>query len=128
MVLPCRHATPRDGCRICWLSQNDERYTKLWSADLTQRKVVYDPAPNTTPDRAPAVTPDQLEMLKRIKLHMSSPCAHLGEALEERPSCGCGGTLAIKHGCSVHGQCRISSRDKALPNCIDCDSYAPRVL
>lgn len=128
MVLPCRHATPRDGCRICWLSQNDERYTKLWSADLTQRKVVYDPAPNTTPDRAPAVTPDQLEMLRKIKLHMSSPCAHLGEALEERPSCGCGGTLAIKHVCSVHGQCRISSRDKALPNCIDCDSYVPRVL
>jgi hypothetical protein len=73
-------------------------------------------------------TPAQLEMLKRIKLHMSSPCAHLGEALEERPSCGCGGTLAIKHVCSVHGQCRISSRDKALPNCIDCDSYVPRVL
>lgn len=128
MVLPCRHATPRDGCRICWLSQNDERYTKLWSADLTQRKVVYDPAPNTTPDRAPDITPDQLEMLKRIKLHMSSPCAHLGEALEQKPSCGCGGTLAIKHACSVHGQCRISSRDKALPNCIDCDSYVQRVL
>ena len=128
MILPCRHATPRDGCRICWLSQNDERYIKLWSADLTQRKVVYDPAPNTTPDRAPAITPDQLEMLRKIKLHMSSPCAHLGEALEERPSCGCGGTLAIKHACSVHGQCRISSRDKALANCIDCDSYAPRVL
>ena len=128
MILPCRHATPRDGCRICWLSQNDERYTKLWSADLTQRKVVYDPAPNTTPDRAPDITPDQLEMLKRIKLHMSSPCAHLGEALEQKPSCGCGGTLAIKHACSVHGQCRISSRDKALPNCIDCDSYVPRVL
>lgn len=79
-------------------------------------------------DRAPAIAPDQLEMLKRIKLHMSSPCAHLGEALEERPSCGCGGTLALKHACSVHGQCRISSRDKALRNCIDCDSYAPRVL
>ena len=83
-----------------------------------------EPDPNTTP----AITADQLEMLKRIKLHMSSPCAHLGEALEERPSCGCGGTLAIKHVCSVHGQCRISSRDKALPNCIDCDSYVPRVL
>lgn len=124
MVLPCRHATPRDGCRICWLSQNDERYAKLWSADLTQRKVVYEPATSTTP----AITPDQLEMLKRIKQHMSSPCTHLGEALEERPSCGCGGTLAIKHGCSVYGQCRISSRDKALRNCIDCDSYAPQVL
>lgn len=128
MVLPCRHATPRDGCRICWLSQNDERYTKLWSADLTQRKVIYEPAPTTTPDRAPAITSDQLEMLRKIKLHMSSPCAHLGEALEERPSCGCGGTLAIKHGCSVYGQCRISSRDKALRNCIDCDSYVARVL
>lgn len=73
-------------------------------------------------------TPDQLEMLRKIKLHMAAPCQHLGEALEAKPSCGCGGTLAIKHACSVHGQCRISSRDKALPNCIDCDSYVARVL
>jgi hypothetical protein len=80
------------------------------------------------PERASGATPDQLDMLRRIKLRMASPCQHLGEALETVPSCGCGGTLAIKHGCSVHGQCRISSRDKALPNCIDCDSYVQRVL
>jgi len=124
MALPCRHATPRDGCRICWLSQNDERYAQLWSADVGARRVTYAPAP----DSAPSISPDQLEMLRKIKLHMASPCQHLGEALEDKPSCGCGGTLAIKHACSVHGQCRISSRDKALPNCIDCDSYVARVL
>jgi len=124
MHLPCRHATPRDGCRICWLSQNDERYAQLWSADVNARRVTYAPAP----DRAPGLSPDQLEMLRKIKLHMSAPCQHLGEALEDKPSCGCGGSLAIKHACSVHGQCRISSRDKALPNCIDCDSYVARVL
>jgi len=124
MALPCRHATPRNGCRICWLSQNDERYAQLWSADVGARRVTYAPAP----DRAPGLSPEQLEMLRRIKLHMASPCQHLGEALEDKPSCGCGGTLAIKHACSVHGQCRISSRDKALPNCIDCDSYVARVL
>jgi len=124
MVLPCKHTAPRDGCRICWLSQNDERYAQLWSADVNTRRVTYAPAP----DRAPSLSPDQLEMLRKIKLHMSAPCQHLGEALEDKPSCGCGGSLAIKHACSVHGQCRISSRDKALPNCIDCDSYVPRVL
>jgi len=124
MALPCRHATPRDNCRICWLSQNDERYAQLWSADVGARRVTYAPAP----DSAPGLTPEQLEMLRKIKLHMASPCQHLGEALEDKPSCGCGGTLAIKHACSVHGQCRISSRDKALPNCIDCDSYVARVL
>lgn len=126
MILPCRHATPRDGCRICWLSQNDERYTKLWSADLTQRKVVYDPAPNTTPDRAPAITPDQLEMLRKIKLHIASPCVHLGMALENKPSCGCGGTLAILHSCDRHGKCRISSRDQSHRTCVSCDDYVPR--
>ena len=122
MVLPCRHATPRDGCRICWLSQNDERYTKLWSADLTQRKVVYDPAQN----KGPGLNPDQLEMVRKIKLHMASPCVHLGQQLEAKPSCGCGGTLAILHQCGRHERCRISSRDQSARNCVSCDDYAPR--
>jgi hypothetical protein len=122
MALPCRHATPRDGCRICWLSQNDERYAQLWSADVGARRVTYAPAP----DRAPGLSPDQLEMLRRIKLHMSSPCQHLGEALEAKPSCGCGGTLAILHVCGRHDRCRISSRDQSNRNCITCDDYEPR--
>ena len=122
MVLPCRHATPRDGCRICWLSQNDERYTQLWSADLTQRKVEYQPAPN----KGPGLNPEQLEMVRKIKLHMSAPCVHLGQQLEAKPSCGCGGTLAILHQCGRHERCRISSRDQSARNCVSCDDYAPR--
>ena len=123
---PCNHTPPRDGCRLCWLYDHDPRYRALWGGDPATVASTVTTTGATPPAAGP--TPAQLEMLKRIKLHMSSPCAHLGEALEERPSCGCGGTLAIKHVCSVHGQCRISSRDKALPNCIDCDSYVPRVL
>ena len=122
MVLPCRHATPRDGCRICWLSQNDERYTKLWSADLTQRKVEYQPAQS----KGPGLNPEQLEMVRKIKLHMASPCVHLGQQLEAKPSCGCGGTLAILHQCGRHERCRISSRDQSARNCVSCDDYAPR--
>ena len=122
MFLPCKHTTPRDGCRICWLSQNDERYAQLWSADVNTRRVTYAPAP----DRAPGLNPDQLEMLRKIKLHMSSPCQHLGEALEAKPSCGCGGTLAILHVCGRHDRCRISSRDQSNRNCITCDDYEPR--
>ena len=123
MVLPCRHATPRDGCRICWLSQNDERYTKLWSADLTQRKVEYQPAQS----KGPGLNPEQLEMVRKIKLHMSAPCVHLGQQLEAKPSCGCGGTLAILHQCGRHERCRISSRDQSARNCVSCDDYAPRI-
>jgi hypothetical protein len=122
MFLPCKHTTPRDGCRICWLSQNDERYAQLWSADVNARKVAYAPAP----DRSPGLNPDQLEMLRKIKLHMSAPCQHLGEALEAKPSCGCGGTLAILHVCGRHDRCRISSRDQSNRNCITCDDYKPR--
>ena len=122
MILPCRHATPRDGCRICWLSQNDERYTKLWSADLTQRKVEYQPDQS----KGPGLNPEQLEMLRKIKLHMASPCVHLGQQLEAKPSCGCGGTLAILHQCGRHERCRISSRDQSARNCVSCDDYAPR--
>jgi hypothetical protein len=123
MFLPCKHTTPRDGCRICWLSQNDERYAQLWSVDVGARRVTYSPAP----DRSPGLNPDQLEMLRKIKLHMASPCQHLGEALEAKPSCGCGGTLAILHVCGRHDRCRISSRDQSQRNCITCDDYEPRV-
>ena len=126
MVLPCRHATPRDGCRICWLSQNDERYAKLWSADLTQRKVEYQEY-QPAQSKGPGLNPAQLEMLRKIKLHMASPCVHLGQQLEAKPSCGCGGTLAILHQCGRHERCRISSRDQSARNCVSCDDYAPRI-
>lgn len=67
-----------------------------------------------------------MELLRKIRLHMASPCQHLGEALEGKPSCGCGGTLAILHSCSVHERCRISSRDQAARNCVSCDDYLAR--
>jgi len=123
---PCNHTPPRDGCRLCWLYDHEPRYRALWGGDPATVATSVTTTGATPP--APGLSADQLEMLRKIKLHIASPCQHLGEALEDKPSCGCGGTLAIKHACSVHGQCRISSRDKALPNCIDCDSYVARVL
>jgi len=123
---PCNHTPPRDECRLCWLYDHDPRYRALWGGDPATIATSVTTTGATPPATGP--TPEQLEMLRRIKLLMALPCQHLGEALEDKPSCGCGGTLAIKHACSVHGQCRISSRDKALPNCIDCDGYVARVL
>jgi hypothetical protein len=78
------------------------------------------PAQNIQP------TAEQLEVLRKIKLLMVNPCKNLGNPLEDKPSCGCGGTLAIKHACVIHGECRISARDKSLQNCIDCNNYQAR--
>ena len=121
---PCNHTPPRDGCRLCWLYDHDSRYRELWGGDpATVASTV-----TTTGATPPAVgpTPAQLEMLKRIKLHMASPCVHLGQQLEDKPSCGCGGTLAILHSCDRHGKCRISSRDQSHRTCVSCDDYVPR--
>jgi hypothetical protein len=126
---PCNHTPPRDGCRLCWLYDHDPRYRALWGGDPTTvaTSVTTTGATPPAPDRAPGLSPEQLEMLRRIKLHMASPCQHLGEALEDKPSCGCGGTLAILHVCGRHDRCRISSRDQSQRNCITCDDYEPRV-
>lgn len=122
---PCNHTPPRDGCRLCWLYDHDPRYRALWGGDPATVASTVTTTGATPPAAGP--TPAQLEMLRKIKLHMSSPCAHLGEALEAKPSCGCGGTLAILHSCGVHTKCRISSRDQSHRNCVSCDDYAPRV-
>lgn len=122
---PCNHTPPRDGCRLCWLFDHDPRYRALWGGDPTTVATSVTTTGATPPATGP--TPDQLEMLRKIKLHMSSPCQHLGEALEAKPSCGCGGTLAILHVCGRHDRCRISSRDQSNRNCVSCDDYEPRV-
>jgi hypothetical protein len=122
---PCNHIPPRDGCRLCWLFDHDPRYRALWGGDPTTVATSVTTTGATPPAAGP--TPDQLEMLRKIKLHMASPCQHLGEALEAKPSCGCGGTLAILHVCGRHDRCRISSRDQSHRNCITCDDYEPRV-
>ena len=121
---PCNHTPPRDGCRLCWLYDHDSRYRALWGGDPTTVATSVTTTGATPPATGP--TPDQLEMLRKIKLHMSAPCQHLGEALEAKPSCGCGGTLAILHVCGRHDRCRISSRDQSNRNCITCDDYEPR--
>lgn len=125
---PCKHFPSRDGCRVCWLYEHDARYRTFWGGDpdTTTTEIVTTGA-TPPPNRGAQPTDEQMAMLRKIKLHMASPCQHLGAALEEKPSCGCGGSLAILHSCSLHSQCRISSRDTAVRNCIACDDYTPRV-
>lgn len=41
MARPC--ACNRDGCRLCWLYNNDPRYTKLWDNSKTITKYVVKP-------------------------------------------------------------------------------------
>jgi hypothetical protein len=126
---PCNHTSVHPSCRLCWLYDHDPRYRYLWGGDpaTVATSVTTTGATPPAPDRAPGLSPEQLEMLRKIKLHMSAPCQHLGAALEDKPSCGCGGTLAILHVCGRHDRCRISSRDQSQRNCITCDDYEPRV-
>lgn len=119
---PCNHTPPRDGCRLCWLFDHDPRYRALWGGDPETVATSV----TTTGATPPATGPDQLEMLRKIKQHISKPCVHLGMALEAKPSCGCGGTLAILHSCDRHEKCRISSRDQSHRTCVSCDDYVPR--
>ena len=122
---PCNHASAHPSCRLCWLYDHDPRYRSLWGGDPATVATSVTTTGATPPAAGPTL--EQLEMLRKIKLHIASPCQHLGEALEAKPSCGCGGTLAILHVCGRHDRCRISSRDQSNRNCITCDDYEPRV-
>jgi len=121
---PCNHTLPRDGCRLCWLFDHDPRYRALWGGDPATVATSVTTTGATPPATGP--TAEQLEVLRKIKLLMVNPCKNLGNPLEDKPSCGCGGTLAIKHECAIHSECRISARDKSLQNCIDCNDYQER--
>ena len=123
---PCNHTPPRDGCRLCWLFDHDPRYRALWGGDPSTVATSVTTTGATPPAQNIQPTAEQLEVLRKIKLLMVNPCKNLGNPLEDKPSCGCGGTLAIKHACVIHGECRISARDKSLQNCIDCNNYQAR--
>lgn len=123
---PCNHTPPRDGCRLCWLYDHDPRYRALWGGDPATVATSVTTTGATPPVQNIQPTAEQLETLRKIKLVMANPCQNLGNALEDKPSCGCGGTLAIKHACAIHSECRISARDKSLQNCIDCNDYQAR--
>jgi hypothetical protein len=121
---PCNHTSAHPSCRLCWLFDHDPRYRALWGGDPTTVATSVTTTGATPPAAGP--TAEQLEVLRKIKLLMVNPCKNLGKPLEDKPSCGCGGTLAIKHACAIHGECRISARDKSLQNCIDCNDYQAR--
>ena len=76
----------------------------------------------TTTGVTPPPPPMPAEVKKIVSV-IQNPCIHLGNALEDVPSCGCGGKSAVKHECKLYGTCRVYSRDKTIQNCVDCPSY-----
>lgn len=76
------------------------------------------------PTQAPSFTPEQLAKLEQIKSVIKRPCVHLGMALEEKASCGCGGKPALLHECSVYERCRpYAPRQHEVRECVGCDRY-----
>lgn len=119
---PCDHTPPNPTCRLCWLYEHDPRYRQLWGGDPAAVTPARAPSPEP-----PRPSPEQLEKLGKIKGVIRRPCLSLGQALEERASCGCGGTAALLHACHVHGRCRPYSPRQGLPDrlCVDCPEYRP---
>jgi len=116
---PCRHDPPHATCRLCWLYEHDARYRSMWGGDPATL------TPATAPAPAPSqITEEQKAQLEKIKTVIRNPCVHLGMALEDKPSCGCGGGAALLRQCSVYGQCRpYAPRQTEIRQCVGCDSY-----
>jgi len=120
---PCNHTPPKPGCRLCWLFEHDTRYRQLWGGDpatvtapVAQAPVAFEP------------TPEQKAQLEQIKRVIRLPCVHLGVALEEKPSCGCGGKSALLHVCAKFGQCRpYAPRQTEARQCVGCERYSPEL-
>lgn len=64
-------------------------------------------------------------MANKMRLVQTSPCVHLGEALETQASCGCGGAGAILRACAIHGKCRVTGNTVEM-NCWKCDDYVEK--
>ena len=64
-------------------------------------------------------------MIEKMRLVQTSPCIHLGEALETQASCGCGGAGAILRACAIHGKCRVAGNTVEM-NCWKCDDYVKK--
>jgi hypothetical protein len=118
-MLRCGHITYKEGCRICHLNNTDPRYKHLFEnapgkPTLTPTSVATPPPPAALP------MPSEVKEIVRV---MKNPCYHLGIALEDVPSCGCGGKSAVKHECKIFGVCRPYARDKTIQNCVGCPQY-----
>jgi hypothetical protein len=61
-------------------------------------------------------------MANKMRLVQTNPCIHLGEALETKASCGCGGGGVLRK-CAIHGKCRVSG-NTVDRNCWKCDDYS----
>lgn len=117
---PCAHESPHPTCRLCWLFDHDARYRALWGGD----PATVQPAPIAAAAAPSGPTPEQLAQLERIKAVIKRSCVHLGIALEDKPSCGCGGGAALLRECSLYGQCRpYAPRQTEVRQCVGCDRY-----
>lgn len=117
---PCRHDTPKDGCRLCWLYENEDKYRAVWDDNSIIIESSVSPAQTFS-----AFTSEKRSEVERIKKIILKPCLHLGMALEEKPSCGCNGSKsAILHECARHGKCRpYAPRQNENRQCIECPDY-----
>lgn len=91
-MLPCGHKQLSDGCRVCWLAVNDNRYRQVFQA--------LAPAD-------PVLVPD---------------CVHRGEATGELRRCGTckEGTSLKLFSCAVHGDCTPTVRIAGHNCCVGC--------
>jgi len=118
---PCRHSSPKPGCRLCWLFEHDARYRQLWGGDPATATPAVAQAPTM-----PALTDEQRVKIERIKLVVRTPCRHRGEALETTSGCGCGRS-SLRHECGIFGACRVyapRAQDiETVAQCATCERY-----
>jgi len=80
------------------------------------------------PESSPSL--DSPEMPRGAKesiiQRISIPCINLGLPLESPNSCGCG--TAVKHSCSIHGECRKfgGKAGETMMLCINCKDYSQK--
>jgi len=72
----------------------------------------------STPDQPPIRITRSSVDIQRVTI----PCVHLGDAIEDPATCGCG--TAVLRKCAIYGQCRRTGYPKAgEPICLTCPSY-----
>ena len=99
---PCPLDPTTCECRVCFLYLTNPDYNRLWGG------TGIDPA-------------FRRQWISRA----TTPCAHLGETVEDPATCGCG--VAVLRECAVHGLCRKIGQPKAGESiCATCVDYTPK--
>lgn len=102
MPKPCRHRTPVEGCRVCFLALTRPEYAELYGEPV--------PAGSSVVPRG------------------SSPCSFRTGVTGTVVDCpSCSGTVRLKvFGCSMHGSCTLEQRHAEYECCADCPDHTAR--